>query len=70
MVKKNLKKQQREIESHYPKKLFDIVAFEVPNHKSLVYRKFLTKEKLLKALSKAIDLDANVISIRKVEKEI
>ena len=49
-------------------KLFDIVAFEVPNHKSLIYRRFLTEEQLLKALSKAIELNANVVSIRKVEK--
>ena len=48
---------------------FDIVAFKVPNHKSLLYRRFLTKEGLLKAVSLAVDKDANVISIRGVIKK-
>ena len=46
-------------------KLLDIVAFQVPNHKSLLYKMFLTEEQLLKAVSEAISKEANVISIRK-----
>lgn len=50
-------------------RLYDIVAFEVPNHKSKVYKTFLTKEKLLEVLSKALDDGANVVSIRLVIRE-
>jgi hypothetical protein len=49
--------------------LFDIAAFQVPKHKSILYRSFLTKTKLLEAVSEAIDKGANVISIRKVIKD-
>ena len=31
-------------------KKFDIVAFEVPKHKSLIYRRFQTEEQLLKTI--------------------
>ena len=51
------------------KKLFDIVAFEVPKHKSLLYKMFLTREGLHKALDEGIDKGANVFSIRRVERE-
>jgi hypothetical protein len=47
--------------------LFDIAAFRVPHHRSVLYRSFIPKEELLKAVEKAIDKGANVISIRKVE---
>ena len=50
-------------------KRFDIVAFEVPKHKSLLYKMFLTKETLLKAVEEAIEKSANVISIREVSAE-
>jgi hypothetical protein len=46
---------------------FDIVAFKVPKHKSLLYRSFLDEEQLLKAVKLAIEKGANVISIRRVE---
>ena len=45
-------------------KKFDIVAFEVPKHKSLLYKRFLTEEKLKEAVSEAIAKNANVMSIR------
>jgi len=48
--------------------LFDIVAFEVPKHHSIIYRTWLTEEKLKEALAFAISKGANVISIRRVEK--
>jgi len=50
-------------------KHFDIAAFEVPKHKSLLYKMFLTKETLLKAVEEAIEKNANVISIRQVSTE-
>lgn len=46
--------------------LFDIVAFQVPNHKSLIYLQFVGREGLHKALDKAMDQGANVVSIRRV----
>jgi len=46
--------------------LYDIVAFEVPKHKSLLYKMFLSKEQLLKTVEDAINKGANVISIRGV----
>jgi hypothetical protein len=49
--------------------LFDIVAFQVPKHKSILYRSFLTKELLLKAVDEAVSKGANVISIRRVVKD-
>jgi hypothetical protein len=49
--------------------LFDIAAFRVPHHKSVLYRSFITKEQLLKAVEAAIEKGANVISIRKVERK-
>ncbi len=48
-------------------KKFDIVAFEVPKHKSLLYKRFLTREGLHKAVDEGIDKGANVFSIRLVE---
>lgn len=45
---------------------FDIVAFNVPDHHSLIYRKYQTKEQLLTLVAKSVDLGANVISIRGV----
>ena len=48
--------------------LYAIVAFEVPKHKSLLYRRFLTTQQLLVAVGLAINKGANVISIRKVDK--
>jgi hypothetical protein len=48
--------------------LFAIVAFQVPQPHSILYRNFLTKEKLLEAVSEAIDKGANVLSIRRVQK--
>jgi hypothetical protein len=48
---------------------FDIVAFKVPKHKSLLYRSFPDEEQLLKAVKLAIEKGANVISIRRVEYE-
>jgi hypothetical protein len=42
------------------------VAFEVPKHKSLFYRRFLTERQLKEAVTQAISKGANVISIRKV----
>lgn len=49
-------------------KLFDIAGFKPIEHKSRIYRMFLTKEKLLKAVSDAIDKGVTVISIREVKK--
>jgi len=57
------------IDSRFQTKKYDIVAFRVPKHKSLLYRKFLNEETLLKAISKSIELGANVISIREVMNE-
>jgi len=48
--------------------LFDIAAFQVPKHRSVLYRSFLTKQQLLEAVSEAIDRGANIISIRRVVK--
>lgn len=45
---------------------YDIVAFEIPKHKSLLYRMFLDRESLHKAIDDALDKGANVISIRVV----
>ena len=50
-------------------KRYDIVAFRVPEHKSLLYRRFLTLNGLLKAVAEACNKGANVISIRLVEVE-
>lgn len=49
-------------------KLFDIAGFKPPEHKSRIYRMFLNKERLLKAISDAIDKGVTVISIREVIK--
>ena len=49
--------------------LFAIVAFQVPNPHSVLYRNYLTKEQLLEAIEKAIERGANVISVRKVIKQ-
>lgn len=46
---------------------YDIVAFQVPKHRSLLYRMFLTRDELHRALDQALDKGANVISIREVE---
>jgi hypothetical protein len=46
---------------------FDIAAFQVPKHHSILYKSFLNEEKLLEAVKEAITKGANVISIRKVE---
>jgi hypothetical protein len=46
---------------------FDIVAFQVPRHRSILYRSFLDEEKLVEALREAIRRGANVVSIRRVE---
>jgi hypothetical protein len=47
---------------------FDVAAFQVPKHKSLLYKSFLNRQQLLKAVEEAIDRGANVISIRRVVK--
>jgi len=47
---------------------FDIVAFRVPDHKSLIYRRFLPQAALLNAVKQATDKGANVISIRLVKR--
>jgi hypothetical protein len=49
-------------------KMFAVVAFKVPEPHSILYRNFITKEKLLEAVSEAIDKGANVISVREVRK--
>ena len=51
------------------KNRYDIVAFKVPRHKSLLYRRFLTLQQLKKAVEEACLKGANVISIRLVEFE-
>ena len=48
---------------------FDIVAFQVPKHRSLLYETWQSREQLHRALDRAIDRGANVFSIRKVVKE-
>jgi hypothetical protein len=50
-------------------KQFDIVAFKVPDHRSLLYSSWLPVEALHNALNDAIEKGANVISIRLVEVE-
>jgi len=47
--------------------LFDIVAFDVPYHRSLIYRSYQNRKELHEVLDKAIEKGANVISIRAVE---
>jgi hypothetical protein len=49
--------------------LFDIAAFRVPQHRSLLYESFLTPEQLVEALKEAISRGANVVSIRRVERQ-
>ena len=49
--------------------LFAIAAFQVPSPRSVLYRNYLTKDELLKAVEKAISKGANVISIRRVVKQ-
>ena len=49
-------------------KLFDIAGFKPPEHRSRIYRMFLNKERLLSAVSDAIDKGVTVISIREVIK--
>jgi hypothetical protein len=56
-------------EKDMKKLLFDLVAFRVPEHRSILYRCFRTKERLHEDLDEAISLGANVISIRLVESE-
>jgi len=51
-------------------KLFDIVAFKVPEHKSLIYKRFQNEEELLRVISLAITKGANVMSIRRVKKPV
>jgi hypothetical protein len=46
---------------------FDIAAFQVPRHRSVLYRSFLGEEELVKALREAIRRGANVVSVRRVE---
>lgn len=48
-------------------KRYDIVAFKVPKHRSLLYDTLITRERLHKALDAALDREANVISIRESE---
>ena len=48
---------------------YDLVAFRVPRHKSLLYRRFLTIEQLKKAVEEACRKGANRIEIRLVEFE-
>ena len=48
-------------------KRYDIVAFKVPKHRSLLYDTLITREKLHKAIDAALDREANVISIRESE---
>ncbi|MDE1854597.1 MAG: hypothetical protein KGI38_12745 [Thaumarchaeota archaeon] len=43
---------------------WDIVAFKVPDHHSILYRTFLTGDGLHKAIDDAIQGGANVCSIR------
>jgi hypothetical protein len=45
---------------------FDIVAFNVPDHHSLLYRRYRTKDQLLSDVDTACEKGANVISIRGV----
>ena len=45
-------------------KLYDIVAFIVPHHRSIIYKMFQTREQLILAVQEATDKGANVISIR------
>jgi hypothetical protein len=49
--------------------VFTIAAFQVPKNRSVLYRQYLTEEKLLEAVSTSIRRGANVISIRKVIRE-
>ena len=49
------------------KERFDIAAFIVPKHRSILYKSLLDEEELLKAVKLAIRKGANVISIRRVE---
>jgi len=48
-------------------KKFDIAAFIALKHHSVLYRYFLSREGLHKALDEAIDKGANIFSIRLVE---
>lgn len=51
-------------------RLYDIAAFCVPKHRSILYKSFLTREQLLDAIEEALSKGANVISIRMVIKEV
>jgi hypothetical protein len=50
--------------------LFTIAAFQVPRSRSILYRQHLKEEKLLEAVRESIRRGANVISIRKVVREV
>lgn len=50
-------------------KLYDIVAFKVPSHHSILYQAWLTEETLKERLSWALGQGANVVSIRLVERD-
>jgi hypothetical protein len=50
-------------------KLYDMVAFHVPKHKSIAYKSFLTEPQLIEWLKNVLKDGANVVSIREVEQE-
>jgi len=52
--------------SRVEEKLYDISAFIVPRHHSILYRSFLTKGELIAMLDEALSDGANVVSIREV----